>query len=418
MGHFITGLVDEILTPFNEDGSINYEKTKEMINWHLSVGVKAFFVNGLAAECQALTNEEKINLLKSIYEETKGKAKLMVCSFENSIVQNKELLDLYEETGMADCYCITAPPFFRHTQEALYDYTSQLIKHVDKPVYIYNCVQMGALYAPDTLAKLVENHPNLRGFKDASVDILNFIQCTLRIDKDNYDSSDDIKIVGNKIIDIKNQYAVKNKETIDKVVEYATEALKDKNNIFIYDYSSTVEKIVSKLDKGKNIYIAESRIIDGGKPFLKASLEAGLNVHYFPDASIMYFLGKSDVALMGAETFYPDGTGFNTTGSDIVGLVCAYFDIPLYFATPLIKVDSRPLYGKKKNIVFNNVKNKLSANFSDDIDVSKIDFVSPELLGVSPKYIKAFITEKGVIPSSAMYEVSIEYLKEIGGNKI
>lgn len=187
MGHFITGLVDEILTPFNEDGSINYEKTKEMINWHLSVGVKAFFVNGLAAECQALTNEEKINLLKSIYEETKGKAKLMVCSFENSIVQNKELLDLYEETGMADCYCITAPPFFRHTQEALYDYTSQLIKHVDKPVYIYNCVQMGALYAPDTLAKLVENHPNLRGFKDASVDILNFIQCTLRIDKDNFD---------------------------------------------------------------------------------------------------------------------------------------------------------------------------------------------------------------------------------------
>ena len=81
-------------------------------------------------------------------------------------------------------------------------------------------------------------------------------------------------------------------------------------------------------------------------------------------------------------------------------------------------VEINGLYGKKKNIVFNNVKNKLSANFSDDIDVSKIDFVSPELLGVSPKYIKAFITEKGVIPSSAMYEVSIEYLKEIGGNKI
>ncbi len=252
---------------------------------------------------------------------------------------------------------------------------------------------------------------------EASQAITNAINLMI-LGLDNYDSSDDIKIVGNKIIDIKNQYAVKNKEAIDKVVEYATEALKDKNNIFIYDYSSTVEKIVSKLDKGKNIYIAESRIIDGGKPFLKASLEAGLNVHYFPDASIMYFLGKSDVALMGAETFYPDGTGFNTTGSDIVGLVCAYFDIPLYFATPLIKVDSRPLYGKKKNIVFNNVKNKLSANFSDDIDVSKIDFVSPELLGVSPKYIKAFITEKGVIPSSAMYEVSIEYLKEIGGNKI
>ncbi|MGY3776961.1 dihydrodipicolinate synthase family protein [Helcococcus sueciensis] len=187
MGHFITGLVDEILTPFNEDGSINYEMTKEMINWHMSKGVKNFFVNGLGAESQSLTTEEKIELLKVIYGETQGKAKLMVCSFENSVEENKKLLDLYEETGMADCYCITAPPFFKHTQKALYDYTSELINHVDKPVYIYNCVQMGTLYEPDTLKKLVDNHPNLRGFKDASVDILNFIQCTLRIDKDNFD---------------------------------------------------------------------------------------------------------------------------------------------------------------------------------------------------------------------------------------
>jgi len=96
-------------------------------------------------------------------------------------------LDLYEEIGMADFYCITAPPYFRHTQKALYDYSSQLINHVDKPVYIYNCVQMGTMYEPDTLAELYHNHPNLRGFKDASVDILNFLQCTLRIDPDKFD---------------------------------------------------------------------------------------------------------------------------------------------------------------------------------------------------------------------------------------
>lgn len=187
MGHFTKGLVVEILTPFNKDGSINYEKTKEMIEWHLSKNVKHFFVNGLAAECQSLSNDEKIKLLKTIHGVTEGKAQLMVCSFENSVQQNQELLDLYEETGMADSYCITAPPFFKHTDEALYDYTSQLINYVDKPVYIYNSVQMGTMYSPDLLAKLVENHSNLRGFKDASVDILNFIQCTLRIDPEKFD---------------------------------------------------------------------------------------------------------------------------------------------------------------------------------------------------------------------------------------
>ena len=66
MGHFITGVVDEILTPFNEDGSINYHQTEELIAWHMKKGIRNFFVNGLAAECQALSNEEKLRLLKTL----------------------------------------------------------------------------------------------------------------------------------------------------------------------------------------------------------------------------------------------------------------------------------------------------------------------------------------------------------------
>lgn len=185
--HFITGVVDEILTPFNEDGSVNYEQTAQMIDWHMSKGIQNFFVNGLGAECHELACEEKLELLRVIYSRTQGKAKLMVCVFENSLQECKRMLDLYEETGMADCYCITAPPYFRHTQKALYDYAAELIDYAKRPVYIYNCVQMGTLFAPDTLAQLYREHRNLRGFKDASVDILNFLQCTLRIDKDDFD---------------------------------------------------------------------------------------------------------------------------------------------------------------------------------------------------------------------------------------
>jgi len=187
MAHFITGVVCEILTPFNEDKTINYQQVEELIAWQMAKGMKNFFINGLAAESQALTNDEKLKLLKTIYGVTQGKAKIMACSFENSIEMNKTLLDHYEETGLADCYCIAAPPFFRHTQKALYVYAAELIDHVKKPVYIYNCAQMGTMFEPDTLCKLVNEHSNLRGFKDASVDILNFLQCTLRIDPKNFD---------------------------------------------------------------------------------------------------------------------------------------------------------------------------------------------------------------------------------------
>ncbi len=218
--------------------------------------------------------------------------------------------------------------------------------------------------------------------------------------------------VGKKIIEQKNAYQRISKQSVDKIIEYGKEALKDKKKVFVYDYSSTVERILETLEENTEVYIAESRIIDGGKPFVKCCQAKKHKITFLPDASIMYFLKQCDVALMGAETFYPDGTGFNTTGSDIVGLVCHTYNIPLYFLTPLIKVDNRPLYGGKKTIVYNDVKHKLGQALEN---TDGINFVTPELIGVPANHIHAYITEKGVIPAVSMFTISMEYLKEIRG---
>ena len=187
MSHFISGVVAEICTPFTEDGEIDYAYLRDMVNWHVSCGITAFFVNGYAGECHELTFDEKLDVLRAVYEEVHGKAKIMACSFENDQRANKRLIDAYEQTGMADCYCITAPPFFKFSQAALYDWSAELIDHAKRPVYIYNCVEQSVLFAPDTLAKLAQEHPNLRGFKDASTNVVNFQQCVLRIDPENFD---------------------------------------------------------------------------------------------------------------------------------------------------------------------------------------------------------------------------------------
>lgn len=187
MGHFITGLVTELLTAFHEDGSVDYKMTGDLVDFQLSKGVNNFFVNGLGGECHELTVDEQVNCLKEVYSRTKGNAKIMACAFLHTVADNKRLIDLYEETGAADCYCITAPPFFHHNQDALYDYAAELIDHAKQPVYIYNSVQMGTLFAPETLAKLWKNHKNFRGYKDATVDPIHFMKTVLLIDKDNFD---------------------------------------------------------------------------------------------------------------------------------------------------------------------------------------------------------------------------------------
>lgn len=230
----------------------------------------------------------------------------------------------------------------------------------------------------------------------------------------------DIKAAAEKILDVKNSYAKLLNNAVQTCVRYGVSLAENMENIFVYDYSSTVEKFIRALAQSQGsykIYIAESRIIDGGYPFVKGCLESGHRVKFIPDASMMFYLKECDCAFMGAETFYPDGTGFNTTGSDIVGLICQYYHIPLYFLTPLIKLDIRPVKGGEKKLVYDDLSGKLSASWDESVDKTFIDFITPELVGVRPEFIRAFITERGIIPANQMYGVSLEYSEKLRGTR-
>ena len=187
MSHFMSGVITEICTPFTKEGEIDFEYLHDMIEWQVECGVNGFFVNGYAGASHALTFEEKLAVVEAVHKAAAGRVKIMSCAFENDVRANKRLIDAYEEQGLSDCYCITAPPFFKFSQAALYDWSAELIDHAKRPVYIYNCVEQAVLFAPDTLAKLAAEHPNLRGFKDASTNVVNFQQCVLRIDPENFD---------------------------------------------------------------------------------------------------------------------------------------------------------------------------------------------------------------------------------------
>lgn len=231
---------------------------------------------------------------------------------------------------------------------------------------------------------------------------------------DQLEKESDVTKAAEKIIQTKNAYALASVAAIEKAVGYAVEIGNRMQTILVYDYSSSVEAFLRGLTPGKSVFIAESRVINGGKPFVKACVERGHSIHFIPDASLMYYMKDCDGAFMGAETIYPDGTGFNTTGSDIVGLLCSYYQKPLYFISPLVKLDIRPVYGKAKTIVINDLQERLQP-IADPEHCAKIDYHTPELLGVCPQHIKGFITEQGVIPSGQLYDIALQYIKDLRG---
>lgn len=249
---------------------------------------------------------------------------------------------------------------------------------------------------------------------EASQAVTNAIYLMLDGMKEKVENSN-IGEITNQVIKQKNCYFINAEKNMQQVVKYGVEIAEACENIMIYDYSSTVEAILCSVEHPKTIYIAESRAINGGYPFVQPCLDKGHKIKFFPDASVMYYIKDCDLAFMGAETFYPDGTGFNTIGSDMVALACQYYKVPLYMVTPFIKLDVRPVYGKKKELVINDLQEKLGKIATPKRNVAAIDYRTPELIGVCPEHIYAFITEKGIIPSTQMYDISMKYITELRG---
>lgn len=230
--------------------------------------------------------------------------------------------------------------------------------------------------------------------------------------KNNYNSLDEAK----KTISssIKN-YEIEAKESLNKVIEYSSNICENLESIMVFDYSSTLNELLKHLKKKMIVYIPESRALDGGFPFLKTSVLACHETHFIADTVMFEALKKCDAAFIGVETLYPDGTIFNTIGSDILAVLCEKIDVPLYAITPMIKVDIRPVYGYTRlSPMPYDFSVRLAKNLEEDIK-AKVDFRGIKLLEIKPNYIKAIVTEFGIIPPYAMFDLAMKYSKELEG---
>ena len=120
-------------------------------------------------------------------------------------------------------------------------------------------------------------------------------------------------------------------------------------------------------------------------------------------------LNKCQAAFIGAETIYPDGSIFNTVGADILGILCKEINVPLYVISPLIKTDIRNIYGITKEAPMPYDYSVRLADRWSEKEKEGVDFKGIKLVKIDKKYITGIITEQGIIPSYAFYQVALDY---------
>ena len=170
----IKGIVPAIITPMNDDESINVTALREQVNRQINNGVHALFCFGTNGEGYILNGKEKQLVLQTVIEETNGRVPVYAgtgcISTKETIEQSKMAMD-----AGADVISIITPSFAMASQNELYEHYSAVAKAVDMPIVLYNIpARTGNAIAPQTVGRLSKIH-NIVGAKDSSGNFTNIL---------------------------------------------------------------------------------------------------------------------------------------------------------------------------------------------------------------------------------------------------
>lgn len=166
-----TGSGVAIVTPFHADGSINYDKLEELIDFHCNNGTDSIVICGTTGESATMTEEEHVECIKKAVEFTKGRIPVVAGTGSNATHTAIELSKEAEAAG-ADGLLIVTPYYNKCTQAGLVAHYTAIAKEVKTPIIMYSVAsRTGVNIAPETVASLVKNVDNIVGVKEASGNI-------------------------------------------------------------------------------------------------------------------------------------------------------------------------------------------------------------------------------------------------------
>lgn len=166
----LRGSICPVVTPFKEDGSIDFETFEKLIDWQIESGSHGISVTGTSGEPSSLTTEERKQVMRHAKKAIDGRVFFAPGTGSTNHDETMELTKYAEELG-ADAAMVIVPYYNRPNQEALYQHFKTVADSVDIPIIIYNIPGRTAVNLEvTTMKRLVEDCPNIIGAKESNKD--------------------------------------------------------------------------------------------------------------------------------------------------------------------------------------------------------------------------------------------------------
>jgi 4-hydroxy-tetrahydrodipicolinate synthase len=166
----LVGSIVALVTPMHDDGRVDFDALRRLIDWHAAEGTDCVGVVGTTGESPTVSIEEHCEIIRVAVEHSKGRVPIMAGTGANSTHEAIELSRYAKKVG-ADCTLSVVPYYNKPSQEGIYQHFKAIAEAVDIPMVLYNVPgRTVADMQPATALRLAQI-PGIVGIKEASGNI-------------------------------------------------------------------------------------------------------------------------------------------------------------------------------------------------------------------------------------------------------
>lgn len=160
-----------LITPFKNDGSVDYETLRNLIDFQINNKTDAIIITGTTGESATLSYVEHLNVIEECINHVDGRIPVIAGTGSNCTKSALNMSKDAENLG-ADGLLIVTPYYNKTTQKGLINHYSKISEKVNIPIILYNVPsRTGLNIEPNTVKEIVEKCENIKGIKEASGNI-------------------------------------------------------------------------------------------------------------------------------------------------------------------------------------------------------------------------------------------------------
>lgn len=161
-------LLTAMVTPFNADDSVNYEKAADLAEWLINNGSDGLVVAGSTGEAATMSAEEKLELFRVVVNRINKRVPVIAGTGSNNTADSVKMTKMAEAMGV-DGALIVGPYYNKPTQEGFYQHFAAVAQSTGLPIIVYNVPgRTASNISPAIVARLAADFENIVAIKEAA----------------------------------------------------------------------------------------------------------------------------------------------------------------------------------------------------------------------------------------------------------